>query len=63
LKENVARSDGEGAFAMPRYERCSKSERVEVTAMIRCEHKRTVRRQFLTSDDREAMCDREVTSQ
>jgi hypothetical protein len=61
LKENVARSDRERAFAMPRYQRCSKREGVEMTAMIRCEHKRTVRRQLLTADDRQSMCDREVT--
>src|SRR5207237_589854 len=62
LKEDVACGDGEGAFAMAGSECCSKSQCVEVTAMIRCEHKRPVRRQLLAADDRQAMCDREVTS-
>src|SRR5438132_337895 len=63
LKENVASSYGKGAFAMARTERGSKNQRVEVAAMIRCEHKRTVRRQFLPARYRESMCDHEVSSQ
>ena len=47
LKEDVARGDGKRAFSMAGSECCSKSQRVEVTAMIRCEHKRPVPRQFL----------------
>ena len=31
--------------------------------MIRCEHKRRVRRQLLAADDCQSVCDREVTSQ
>ena len=63
LKEDVARGDGKGAFAMAGSERRSKSQCVEMTAMIRREHKRPVCRQLLAADDRESMCDREVTSQ
>src|SRR2546430_17307162 len=63
LKENVARCDGESAFAMPRSQRSAKSQRIEMTAMIRCKHKRPVRRQVLTADDREPIGDREKSSQ
>ena len=44
LKEDVARGDGKGAFAMAGSECCSKSQCVEMAAMIRGEHKRPVRR-------------------
>src|SRR5262249_14815755 len=62
LKENVARGYREGAFAVAGNECCYKNQCVEMTAMIRGEHKRPMRRQLLTSDDREAMRDREVAS-
>jgi len=52
LEEDIARGDGEGAFAMAGSECRPKGQCVEVTAMIRCEHKRPVRRQVLAADDR-----------
>src|SRR5437762_11493745 len=45
LKEDVSRGDGKCSFSMAGSERCSKSERVEMTAMIRGEHKWPVHRQ------------------
>jgi len=63
LEEDVARGDWEGVFAMAGRERCSKSQCVKVTAMIRCEDERPLRWQLLTADDRQSVCDREVTSQ
>ena len=48
---------------MARNEGCSKNQRVEMTAMIRREYERAVRRQLLTTDDREPMCNREITLQ
>src|SRR6266404_2542582 len=63
LKENVARSYRKGALAMAGNKRCSKSECVEMTAMICNEHKRPVRRQLLTADDLESVRDSEITSQ
>src|SRR4029450_6915555 len=62
LKEHVARGDGKRAVAMAGGARWCKSESVEMTAMIRGEHKWAVRRQLLPADDGEAMCDREITS-
>ena len=43
--------------------RCSKSECIEMTAMIRNEHERPVRGQFLPARYRESVCDREISSQ
>jgi hypothetical protein len=63
LKENIAGGDGKGAFAMARSKCSSKSQRIEVAAMIRRKHKRPVRRQILAAHDRESMCDRKVNSQ
>jgi hypothetical protein len=63
LKENVARSDGKGALAMTGSKRCSKSECIEMTAMIRNEHERPVRGQFLPARYRESVRDREISSQ
>src|SRR4029453_18023380 len=42
LKKHIARGNREGTFAMPGDERCSKSECVEMTAMICREHKRSM---------------------
>src|SRR5438477_8860767 len=63
LKEHVTCGDWKGAFAMARNEGCSKNQGVEMTAMVRGEHKRSVRRQLLAADDRESMRDRKITSQ
>src|SRR3954453_17683776 len=63
LKENVAGGDWKRTFAMPRSQRRSKHQRVEMAAMIRCQHKRTVRRQLLATDDHKSMRDREVNAQ
>ena len=63
LKEDVACSDRESAFAMTRLERRTKNQRVEMTAMICREHERPVCRQFLAARDCESMSDREVNSQ
>src|SRR5947207_8392855 len=63
LKENVACGDRKGAFAMARSERCSKSKCIEMTAMIRDEHKRPVRGQLFTAGNFESMCDGEISSQ
>jgi hypothetical protein len=52
LKKDVARGDGKGTFAMAGSECRSKSQCVEMTAMIRGEHKRPVCGQFLAADDR-----------
>jgi hypothetical protein len=62
LKENVARTYRKCPLAMARNKRCSKSQRIEMTAMIRRKHKRPVRRQLLATDDCEPMRDREITS-
>src|SRR5262245_2551153 len=48
---------------MTRPERCSQNQRVEMTAMICCEHERPVCRQLLPARDCESMSDREVNSQ
>src|SRR5215472_8753530 len=48
---------------MPGTKCCAKSQRVEMAAMIRCEHKRPVRGEFVAADDRESMRDCEVNSQ
>ena len=63
MKENIARGDGKSAFAVARRKRCSESQCVEMTAMIRYNHKRSVRRQILAAHDRESMCDRKVNSE
>ena len=63
LKEDVPRRDGESAFTMAGSQGGSKNQRVKMTAMIRCKHKRTVRRQLLAAFDRESMRDREISSQ
>jgi hypothetical protein len=42
LKEDIASSDRESAFAMTRPERCSQNQRVEMTAMICSEHEGSV---------------------
>ena len=63
LEEDIARSNGKGAFSVAGNECRSKSQCVEMAAMIRREYKRPVRWQLLATDDRESMSDREVTSQ
>src|ERR1044071_8605545 len=63
LKEDVACSDRESAFAMTRPERCSQNQRVEMTAMISREHERPVCRQFLPARDCESVSNRKVNSQ
>src|SRR5213075_1716140 len=63
LKEDVTCGNRESAFAMARPERCSQNQRVEMTAMICCEHERPVCRQFLPARDCESMSDREVNAQ
>jgi len=63
LKENVACGDGKDALAMARSKRRSKNERIEMTAMIRNEHERPVRGQFLPARYRESVRDREISSQ
>jgi hypothetical protein len=63
LKENVACGYRKRALAMARSKRCSKSECIEMTAMIRDEHKWPVRRQFRPPRYRKSMCDGEINSQ
>src|SRR5512132_3771501 len=63
LKENVAGGDGKDALAMARSKRRSKNKRIEMTAMIRNEHERPVRRQLFAAGDLESVRDREVSSQ
>jgi hypothetical protein len=60
LKENVASSDREGALAMTRPKRSDQAQRIEMTAMIRRENKRTLRRQLLAPADLEAMRDGQI---
>lgn len=62
MKEDVARGDGKCAFAVPGSECCSKSQRVEMTAVVRCEDKGAVRRQVFAANNCETMRDREITS-
>ena len=63
MKENIACGDGKSAFTVARRKCCSKSQCVEMAAMIRYEHKWSVRRKLLPAHDRESMCDSEVNSQ
>jgi hypothetical protein len=63
LKENIAGGDGKGAFAMARSKCSSKSQRIEVAAMIRGKDKRPVRRQILAAHDCKSMSYREVNSE
>src|SRR5260370_7650986 len=63
LKEDVASSDRESAFAMTRPERCSQNQRVEMTAMICRQHERPVCGQFLPARNCDPMTDRKINSQ
>src|SRR5213593_1269122 len=63
LKENVPCGYRKRAFAMASTERCSKNQCVEVAAVIRNEHKGPVRRQVFPAGYREAVRDREISSQ
>ena len=61
LEEDVARGDGKGAFAMAGSQCRSKSQCVEMTAMIRGEHKRPVHWQPIAANDRQSVRNREIT--
>ena len=63
LEKDIASGNGKRAFSVAGNECRSKSQCVEMAAMIRREYKRPMRRQLLAADDRESMSDCEVTSQ